>query len=57
MSKRVTKYYFTEFRERAVKLAVESNQPVSVIADELDINLQHLNDNGFICSMSRKGNC
>ena len=38
MSKRVTKSYTTEFKERAVKLAVESNQPVSVTANELDIS-------------------
>ena len=38
MSKRVTKSYTTELKERSVKLAIESNQPFSVTANELDIS-------------------
>lgn len=32
------KHYPAEFRESAVKLAVESNQPISKTADELGVN-------------------
>ncbi len=32
------KHYPAEFRESAVKLAVESDQPISKIADELGVN-------------------
>jgi transposase len=31
-------HYTTEFKESAVKLAIESDQPISVTADELGVN-------------------
>lgn len=31
-------YYTSEFKESAVKLAIESDQPVSVTAEELGVN-------------------
>ncbi len=31
-------HYPSEFKESAVKLAIESNQPISVTADELGVN-------------------
>ena len=37
MSDKNKKQYSSEFRESAVKLAIESNQPIAQIAKELDI--------------------
>jgi len=38
MSKRKVTQYTSEFRENAIKLALESDQPVSQTADNLGIN-------------------
>ena len=38
MSKKKPNHYTAEFRASAVKLAIESDQPVSKIAEELGIN-------------------
>ena len=38
MSKKKPNHYTAEFRDSAVKLALESDQPVSKIAEELGIN-------------------
>jgi len=38
MSKQTTKPYSAEFKERAVKLAVESDQPVAQTARDLGVN-------------------
>lgn len=37
MSDNIKKQYSSEFRESAVKLAIESNQPIAQIAKELGI--------------------
>lgn len=42
MSEKKTKYYTAEFKESAVKLAVESDQPVTVTARELGVNVNTL---------------
>ncbi len=39
---RQTKSYTPEFRESAVQLAIESEKPVSVVAKELDVNVNTL---------------
>jgi transposase len=38
MSQPTTKKYLAEFKERAVKLAVESEQPIAPMARDLGIN-------------------
>lgn len=67
MSQKKSNPYTAEFKEAAVKLAVESDQPVAQTARELGVNVntQHtsnsfqglLKQHKFRCSMSRKGNC
>ena len=42
MSEKKTKTYTAEFKESAVKLAVESDQPVSTTAKELGVNVNTL---------------
>ncbi|MCG8453263.1 MAG: transposase [Spirochaetales bacterium] len=42
MSEKKTKSYTAEFKESAVKLAVESDQPVTVTARELGVNVNTL---------------
>lgn len=42
MSEKKTKTYTAEFKESAVKLAVESSQPVTVTARELGVNVNTL---------------
>lgn len=42
MSKEKNKTYTAEFKESAVKLAVESDQPVNVTARELGVNVNTL---------------
>ncbi len=42
MSKKQNKTYTAEFKESAVKLAVESDQPASVTARELGVNVNTL---------------
>ncbi len=39
---RQAKSYTPEFRESAVQLAIESEKPVSVVAKELDVNINTL---------------
>ena len=38
MSKKKPNHYTAEFRESTVKLALESDQPVSTVAEELGVN-------------------
>ena len=42
MSAKKTKSYTTEFKESAVKLAVESDKPVTETARELEVNVSTL---------------
>ncbi len=42
MSEKKTKSYTAEFKESAVKLAVESDQPVSATAKDLGVNVNTL---------------
>ena len=42
MSEKKAKTYTTEFKESAVKLAVESDKPVTEIARELEVNINTL---------------
>ena len=42
MSEKKTKSYTAEFKESAVKLAAESDQPVTVTARELGVNVNTL---------------
>ena len=42
MSEKKTKSYTAEFKESAVKLAVESDQPATVTARELGVNVNTL---------------
>ena len=42
MSEKKTKSYTAEFKESAVKLAVESDQPVSATAKDLGVNINTL---------------
>ena len=42
MSEKKVKNYTAEFKESAVKLAVESDKPVTVTAQELGVNVNTL---------------
>ncbi len=42
MSEKKTKSYTAKFKESAVKLAVESDQPVSATAKDLGVNVNTL---------------
>jgi len=42
MSKRVTNSYSSEFKESAIKLALESDQPIAETARELGVNINTL---------------
>ncbi len=50
---RQAKSYTPEFRESSVQLAIESEKPVSVVAKELDVNINSLHT--WISKYTRPG--